>query len=86
MTIHDFIKKRPHLVWYTRDFDHLSEEAVVEAVLQYGNFDDVKKLFALLGVQKVARIFRAQLRKPRTNYDPKIANYFSLYFRHHAAR
>jgi len=39
-SINNFIKKRPYLVWYTKNYDNLSEEAVVEAVLNYGNFDD----------------------------------------------
>lgn len=80
MKIHAFIKKRPYLIWYTRDFEHLSEEAIVEAVLNYGDFDDVKKIIFILGIKKVAKIFRKQIRQKRINYDRKIMNYFKLYF------
>jgi hypothetical protein len=31
-------KKRPGLVWSTMQYDKLSEESIVEAVLNYGNF------------------------------------------------
>lgn len=72
------------MVWFVNDVSQLSEEAVVEAVLSNGNWDDVQKLIHILGMQKTGRIFRAQLRKTRNNYHPKIANYFSLYFKKHA--
>ena len=79
----DFIKKRRHLIWYVKDFDHLSEEAIVESVLNYGDFDDVKKLFSILGLREVAKIFYKQIRRKRSNYRPEIKNYFALYFKTH---
>ena len=79
-----FIKKRRFLVWFVSDVSQLSEEAVVEAVLNNGNWDDVQKLIRILGIQKIGRIFRSQVHKKRNNYHPKIANYFSLYFKKHA--
>lgn len=84
MTINDFIKQRPHLLWHTKNWRGLSESAIVEAVLNYGDWADVKKLLAILGKEKVARIFKKQMRGPRINYDKKIANYFKLYFKNHA--
>ncbi|MDP3244165.1 MAG: hypothetical protein Q8M83_00720 [bacterium] len=83
MTIREFIKKRPYLIWYTKDFDHLSTEAIVESILQYGDFDDVKQFIKLLGVRNIARIFKTQIKGPRVNYDPKIVNFFKLYFKKH---
>ena len=84
MTINDFIKKRPYLVWYVKDLEHLSEEAIVESVLNYGDFDDVKKMISILGIKKTAGIFRKQLKKKRNNYRPEIINYFGLYFKKYA--
>ncbi|MEK7084144.1 MAG: hypothetical protein AAB932_02855, partial [Patescibacteria group bacterium] len=69
------------LVWHTNNFQRLSNEAVVEGVLQYGDFDDVRKLMALLGKKNVARIFRAQIKRRRVNYSPMIRNYFTHYFK-----
>ncbi|HLD30749.1 MAG TPA: hypothetical protein VJB41_00920 [Patescibacteria group bacterium] len=80
MTINNFIKKRPYLVWYTKNYDKLSEEAIVEAVLNYGDFKDVKKMIAILGIKKTAMIFRKQSKRKRCNYFPEIKNYFQLYF------
>lgn len=84
MTIHEFIKKRPYLIWYVRDFDALSEEAIVESVLNYGDFDDVKEMIAILGIQKTARIFRTRASRERCNYRPEIKHYFTLYFQKYA--
>ncbi len=84
MTIQKFIKKRPYLIWYVRNFEALSEEAIVEAVLNYGDFDDIKKMISILGIKKVSNIFRKQLKRRRTNYDSKIINYFRLYFKRYA--
>jgi hypothetical protein len=83
MTIHDFIKIRKHLVWYVREYDALDAEAIVEATLNYGDWDDVQILIGILGVRETARIFRAKSKLSemgRTNYRPDIANYFTLYF------
>ena len=84
MTINEFIKKRPYLIWYTKNFAHLSEEAIVEAVLNYGDFDDVKKMISILGMRKTAAIFRKKSKQKRCNYDSKIKNYFRLYFNKYA--
>ena len=81
-----FIKKRRYLVWYVKNPENLSQEAIVEAVLNYGDFDDVKKLFSILGIKKVAEIFRQKSKSSkigRQNYRERAKNYFSLYFNKH---
>jgi len=85
MTITDFIKKRKYLIWYTKNFEHLSKASIVEAVLNYGNMDDVRKMISILGAKKTATIFRKYSRKgkviKRVNYRPDIINYFNLFFK-----
>ncbi len=85
MSLNTFIKKRPYLTWYEAEPERLSEEAIVEAVLNYGDFEDIKKLIALLGIRRVATIFGSQIKRKRVNYDPKILNYFKLYFKKYAS-
>ena len=84
MTIKDFIKKRPYLIWYTRNFDNLSVDSIVEAVLNYGSWDDFKKMIKILGLKKTASIFKKKSKQKRCNYRPEIKNYFQLYFQKHA--
>jgi len=71
-------------MWSVRDFDSVSEEAIVEAVLNYGDFDDVQEMIEILKIKKVAEIFEKQIKQKRNNYDPKIKNYFKLYFEKYA--
>ena len=87
MTIHEFIKQRKHLIWWVGDYDKLSVEPIVEATLNYGTWEDVQLLFKILGIKKVARIFRAKSRPSkigRQNYDKKVKHFFTLYFNKHA--
>jgi hypothetical protein len=80
MTINDFIKERPSLVWSTRNYENLSVDAIVEAVLNQGDWNDFKQLVKILGLKEVAAVFRRGLKKKRCNYRPAIKNYFQLYF------
>lgn len=87
MTIHDFIKKRKYLIWWVKDYDKLNAESIVEATLNYGDWNDVQALIKILGIKKVAKIFRAKSRPSpigRQNYFPEIINYFNLYFNKYA--
>ncbi len=84
MTIGDFVKKRKYLFWSTRNYDGLSNEAVVEGILNYGDMNDVRELISLLGMREVAKIFYKQTNRPRINYRPEVKNYFELYFKKYA--
>ncbi|MDO8655530.1 MAG: hypothetical protein Q7R48_03960 [bacterium] len=84
MTVGDFVKKRKHLFWSTKNYDGLSNAAVVEGVLNYGDMDDVRELLSFMGIQEVAKTFRENTNRARVNYDPKIVNYFKLYFQKYA--
>ena len=85
--IHDFIKSRKYLIWWTNNWDGLSEESIVEATLNYGDWDDVQELIAILGIKKVAEIFlrtSAPDKFGRSNYRQDIRHYFDLYFKKYA--
>lgn len=84
MTLGDFVRKRKYLFWSTKNYDGLSKDAVVEAILNYGDMNDVRELISLLGIQEVAKIFYKNTNRTRVNYDRKIVNYFSLFFKKYA--
>ena len=89
MTIHDFIKKRKYLIWWVKDYNNLGVESIVEATLNYGDWNDVQLLIKILGIKEVARIFRAKSKPSkigRQNYRPEVKHYFSLYFNKYAQR
>lgn len=80
-----FIQERPYLIWYVGRLDKLSEGAIVEAVLNYGNFDDARVLMKILGMPKTARLFYARANSKRSNIRPEIKNFFNLYFKKYAS-
>ena len=82
--IQKFIKQRPYLIWYVKDPTKLSEESIVEHVLNYGDWNDVQEMIEIMGIKKVAKIFSKQTNRKRVNYDEKIINYFKLYFSKYA--
>ncbi len=87
MTIHDFIKKRKYLIWWVKDCDKLKAESIVEATLNYGDWNDVQTLIKILGIKKVAKIFREKSKPSpigRQNYHAITKHYFTLYFNKHA--
>lgn len=83
-SLKNFIEKRPYLIWHTKNYSGLSQEAIVEAILNYGNFDDFKELINILGIKKTARIFKKEAIKKRSNLRPEVKNYFELYFKKYA--
>jgi len=80
--LYEFITARKHLIWYVKDYRALNEEALVEATLNYGDWNDVQELIGILGIENVARIFRKQMVTGRQqgNYRKRIRHYFNLYF------
>lgn len=81
-SLYDFIRERKHFIWYVKEYRALNEESVVEATLNYGDWDDVQELIRILGMECVAQIFRKQMvtGRQRGNYYPETAHYFNLYF------
>ena len=81
-----FIRKHSSLFWYIPEDkkEDISEEVLVEFILNYGNLDDIKKLIEILGIQEIARTFFAAKGRRKFNYFPEIYNFFYLYFKKHA--
>jgi len=82
--IKEFIKEHSYLFWYTPEDkkENISQEFLVETILNYGNLDAVKYLFNLLGIKTVAEIFyKANFNRKRVNYFKPVSNYFNLFFK-----
>ena len=82
MSVNDIVKSKPYLAWYVKDQGALSEESVLEHVLNYGDWNDVQLFIKIKGVNKTAELFNKSLKNKRTNYQPAIQSYFSRYFSH----
>lgn len=77
-----FIEENACLFWWIKKEKKgdISLDLLVEAILNYGNGNNVKKLFQLVGIKKVAEIFNKQKSQRRVNYHPRILHFFDLYF------
>jgi hypothetical protein len=85
----NFIREHAALFWYSPDDkgETVSDELLVETILNYGNMDDVKQLFQLIGIKKAAQIFFDsinQSERRKNNYYEPIWNYFTLFFNRYA--
>jgi len=85
--LQQFIKQHSSLWWWVPEEakKNLGLASVVEATLNYGSIQDIKELFRIVGIKKVAEIFDEATRdRQRSNYSPAIQNFFKLYFERHA--
>jgi len=87
--IKKFIDGCQHLFWYSPapKSETVSDELLVETVLNYGNMDDLKGLLAVMGINEVAKIFFDSIDKSerrKGNYHELILNYFTLFFNRYA--
>jgi hypothetical protein len=82
----DFINEHAILFWYSPEdkAETVSDELLVETILNYGDMDAVRKLLEIMGIQKTAAIFRGMTGRKQGNYFPEIWNFFNLYFNHYA--
>lgn len=83
-----FIHKHRELFWFTPEDKkmELSDDILVETILNYGSWEAVREIFELMGVARVAAIFSRQINRKRHNYFTEIAHFFRLYFNKHAPK
>lgn len=74
----NFARKNKEIFWDTRDFDTLSEEKILERILNFGSLAAVRILMELMGKKRATSIFLAQTSKRRNNYKPEIKNLFTI--------
>jgi len=57
--VKEFIRQHSSLFWYISEDkkEEISEDVLVEFILNYGNLDDIKILIKILGIEETARIF-----------------------------
>jgi hypothetical protein len=70
MTLAEFIKQRKYLIWHTDNYDNLGPESITEAVLNYGDFSDINELEKIIGIKKMAAIFKKEAKKKTDEFAP----------------
>ena len=83
-----YIQHHRPLFWSVGDnkLSDITDELLVETILNYGTIEDVRELIKLLGLPRVAAVFyQAIVNRSRHNYFPEVANFFTLYFKRQAS-
>ena len=81
-----YIRERGALFWYSPGDkgETVGDELLVEHVLNYGTMEDVRELFRVMGLQRVAEVFKGMTGRKKMNFYPEIWNFFNLVFTRYA--
>ena len=87
--IKQFIREHSNLFWYTPEEkkEEISQEFLVETILNYGDILAVKQLIKLIGIKRSALIFFDSISlsdRRKGNYHELTINFFTLFFRQYA--
>lgn len=85
----EFIREQSSLFWYTPEAqkENISEELLVETILNYGDMDAVRKLIQILTFKETARLFFDSVNiseRRKGNYHELTLNFFSALFKQYA--
>jgi hypothetical protein len=87
--VKEFIRQHGNLFWYTpgNKKEEISREFLVETILNYGDMNAIIRLFNIIGIPEVAKIFFNSLslsNRRKGNYHELTINYFTLIFKRYA--
>ena len=75
MKASNIIKNKPYLIWYTKNYDSLSDESVIEAVINYGDWEDWRQVFNYCGKDKIKKFIKS---KAKSQFRKGTLNLISL--------
>jgi len=80
--VKDFIREHQALFWYSPEdkTETVTDELLVETMINYGSLDNIHKLFEVFGLQETATLFRQMTGRKSMNIYPELRNFFELYF------
>ncbi len=79
------IEQHNYLFWdISKDsLYNLSNEAVLERILQYGDMPELKEIIRILGNDNIKKSYNIIKNKKRVNLRPQTINFFDLYIEKH---
>lgn len=79
----DFIERNKHLFWYTPENKKasISDELLLENVINYCDLNTIRELFAIWGLKKAKHVFEGMNDRKARNLYPEIYHFFSEYFK-----
>jgi len=84
-----FLEENKDLFWHfdKTKLQQLSDDVIVEYILNYGDEISVKNLLEIMGINHVAQVFYKNVSPDRRiNYFTPVVHFFDLYFKRHASR
>ena len=87
--VKEFINQQKSLFWYIPEDkkQDISNEFLVETILNYGDIYAVKQLIKILGINEVAKLFYSLVNnsnRKRGNLHELTINFFTLFFNKYA--
>jgi len=81
-----FINQHSNLFWYTPEDkkEDISQEFLVETILNYGDLNDVRNLISIMGFDQFSNVFNSAQGRKKLNYYPEIYNFFSILIQRYA--
>ena len=81
-----FIDEHRALFWYTPEKEKrgVSDELLVETILNDGTLDDFRELKRILTPKRLAQVFFSAVGRKAGNYYPEIRNFFALVLKQYA--
>lgn len=77
----NFIKRNDHLFWYTpmEEKQNISEQMLVEFIINFGTLENIKELIQLYGVPKMQKLLLEFKGRKKQNIYPEL---FHLVYEH----
>lgn len=79
------IEKNSSLIWYTKNYTALDDEAIAEALFNFGSWETIQEFHKTVGLAQAKALFHSLNSKKRSNLRPIVRNYFTLYYDTHAS-
>lgn len=81
--LESFIQNNKHLFWYTPEVEkaNISDELLLEHIINYADLITIKHLFKIWGIQKSKTVFENLKGRKLHNIYPELHHYFNEYFK-----
>lgn len=72
----DYIKDKKYIFWYVSDLSKLSDNAIIEWIIKYWSWEDLKKVIKMKGIN-FKEIYTQIISKTRCNLNKKEINFIN---------
>lgn len=81
MTLQSYIQDKKYLFWYVSDTTSLSDESIIEAIIKYGTWQDIKNLIKIQE-STIKKQYLSIIQKPRCNLNQREIHFMNKVLEH----